>query len=152
MDGGRIGASANLTNTWPRAAENTATPLYRRKAPGRLSELHLSWWNYNFKPFQQENNMRRRRFLTCMRLALFLAVALFIGIGQGLWAQNNGNGKGNGNIPTNGPSNGNPQPSVCKPGQMRCIKSDDRWLAAFGNADRRAADMRKNGLKKKGGK
>ncbi len=98
--------------------------------------------------------MRRRRFLTCMRLALFLAVALFIGIGQSLWAQNNGNGNGNGQgngIPGNGPSK-NPKPSVCKPGQMLCTKSDDRWLSAFAAADRRAEDIRKNGLKKKGGK
>ncbi len=98
--------------------------------------------------------MKGRKFLICMRLALFLAVALFIGTGQSLWAQGNGNGKGQGNgkIPGNGPSNGNPQPSVCKPGQMRCMKSDDRWLAAIGNANRRADDIRKNGLKKKGGK
>ncbi len=97
--------------------------------------------------------MGRRKFLISMRL-LTAVLAVALGFAHAI-AQNNGNGQGTGQgtIKGNGPSSGNPQPSVCKPGEMLCIKSDDRWLAAIGAADRRAADIRKNGLKdkKKGG-
>ncbi len=89
--------------------------------------------------------MSRRKFTTGVRLVL-VAIALCWTTAAGGWAQNVGKIKGN------GPSSGNPQPSVCKPGQMLCIKSDDRWLSAIGNANRRAENIRKNGIPKKGGR
>ncbi len=92
--------------------------------------------------------MIRRNLVTCVRLVVAV-LALALGMVSAM-AQNNGNGQGP--IKKNGPSSGNPQPSVCKPGQMLCTKSDDRWAAAINNANRRAEDIRKNGIPKKGGK
>lgn len=89
--------------------------------------------------------MSRRKFTTILRLIL-VAIALSWTMATGTQAQNVGKIKGN------GPSSGNPQPSVCKPGQMLCIKSDDRWAAAINNANRRAENIRKNGVPKKGGR
>ncbi len=73
-----------------------------------------------------------------------MAVVLCLGIGPGIAQTGNGGGQGSGNGPRNF------KPTVCKPGKMQCMKSDDRWLAAIRNADRRAAEIRKNQGKKGG--
>ncbi len=90
--------------------------------------------------------MSRCKFTTMLRL-ISAAIALLWAMVTGIQAQNVGTIKGN------GPSSGDPKPSVCKPGQMLCIKSDDRWAAAINNANRRAENIRKNGVPKtkKGG-
>lgn len=76
--------------------------------------------------------MNGHKFLTRMFLAVVTAFLLW-GACQCL-AQGNGIIKGNGY--------GKSQPPLCKPGQMRCMSTDQRWEAAIRTADRRAAQLR----------